>query len=244
MALMNALPLLGEIKQALRDLKEKGEPYIIYSNKLPTTLEDRYFLQDVLGKGELFMYEKVVHTKAVAFNTLIPGVWIELVFSDKDPHEPILEMVRIDYSPLSFTMQNEDLREGFEKFNSDVQAMKNRLTPFAFEVVKAFEGYLKDGKGRTLTDPEGLENLTYYLVTEAELIIENKSNGNEIVSTNYHGLWLERTKEQKPVAMHVGDFPHIFKPTPEDLEKGIALIEERKKHFLPKYEKRIDIPLM
>ncbi len=241
---MNAIALLGEIKQALKDLLKKNEPYIIYSNKLPTTLEDRYFLQDVIGKGELFMYEKVVHTKTVSFNTKIPGVWIEVVFSERDPKEPILEVVRVDRSPLTFTHQREDLEEGFKKFSSDVEEYRKLLHPFALEVRRAFEDYLKGAKGKTLSSPEGLQNLTYYIVTDGQLVIENKKNGHEIVSTNYHGIWLERDKDKNPVAVHIGDFPEEFKPTDEELEKAPQILEERKKHFLPKYENKADIPLL
>jgi hypothetical protein len=243
MALMNALPILGEIKQALKELAEGGEPYVIYSNKLPTTLEDRYFLQDVLGKGGWFMYEKVLHTKEVAFNTLIPGVWIEVVFSDRDPKEPILEMVRVDLSPLAFTYPREDYLRGFENFKKDAMSFKDYLKPFAFEVLKAFEEFVGEGKPARL-EGEGLENLTYYLVTEGVLVLENKKENYEIVSTNYEGLWLEREKGGKPRALFVGDFPHTLKPTREQLLKAPEILEKRKEHFLPKYQKRVDLPLL
>jgi len=241
---MNALPIVEEIKQALADLLEKGEPYAIYSNKMPTTLEDRYFLQEVLGKGKWFMYEKVVHTKSVAFNTLIPGVWIELIFSEKDPKEPILEMVRVDYSPLNFTMPREDLEVGFERFAADLKTFADKLHPFAEEVLRAFERYMETGRPATLKNPEGLENLTYYLITEDVLIIEDKEGGGEITSTNYYGLWLEKDREKNYTALHVGDFPHLLKPSREDLKRAIELLEERKNHFLPKYQNKADIPLL
>lgn len=244
MGLMNAEPLLGEIKSAIKDLLEKGETYTIYSNKLPTTLEDRYFLQDVLGKGELFMYEKVRHTKTVAFNTLIPGVWIEVVFSDNNPTEPLLEMVQVNFSPPIFTIPREDLEESFEKFKKDLSEFKQYLTPFAEEVLNAFEKLLKEGKSSVLEDPEGIENLTTYLLTESELVIENKKGKNTIYSTNYYGIWLETNPEGEKVRLHIGDFPEVYKPKREDLKRALELIEERKKHFLPKYKSRVDLPLL
>jgi len=244
MGLMNALPLLGEIKSALKELLEKGEGYTIYSNKLPTTLEDRYFLQDVLGKGEWFMYEKVLHTKTVAFNTLIPGVWIEVVFSERNPSEPILEMVRVDWSPPVFTIPKEDAQRGYEKFASDVEEFKSYLTPFAREVVRLYEEFLKTGKGFVLEDPEGVKNLTTYLVTESELIIENKKSGEKIVSGNYYGLWIGYNPQGEATKLFIGDFPQSLKPTKGDIEKALKLLEERKNRFLPKYGKRVDLPLL
>ena len=244
MGLMNAEPLLGEIKTALKDLLEKGEPYTIYSNKLPTTLDDRYFLQEVLGKGQLFMYEKVLHTKTVAFNTLIPGVWIEVVFSERNPAEPILEMVRVDYSPPVFTIPPEDAQNGFEKFQKNLQEFRNYLKPFAKEVLEKFEKFLKEGTESVLTDVEGIENLTTYLITPTEIVIEDNDTGDRIVSTNYYGIWLRTDREGKPKKLYIGAFPVELKPTPEELEQAIELLEERKREILPKYKNKLDLPLL
>ncbi|RTZ59546.1 MAG: hypothetical protein DSZ31_03805 [Gammaproteobacteria bacterium] len=241
---MNADPLLGEIRSALVDLLEKGEPYTIYSNKLPTTLEDRYFLQDVLGKGDWFMYEKVLHTKTVAFNTLIPGVWIEVVFSERNPAEPILEMVQVNWSPPVFTIPKEDAQNGFKKFTEDIEEYKNYVTPFAREVAKAYETFLKTGEGFILENPEGVENLTIYLITESELVLENKRSGEKIVSSNYYGIWIGYNPEGTPIKLFIGDFPKSLKPTKEDLKKAIDLLEERRKQFLPKYTNRVNLPLL
>ncbi len=244
MGLMNAEPLLGEIKTAIKDLLEKGETYTIYSNKLPTTLEDRYFLQEVLGKGELFMYEEVLHTKTVAFNTLIPGVWIEVVFSERNPAEPILEMVQVNYTPPVFTIPKEDAERSFEKFVSDVRDFEKYLLPFAEKVLKAFEKYLKEGEEFVFEDTEGIKNLTTYLITRSELVIENKESGNKIVSTNYYGIWLETDPQGEEKRLYIGSFPKTLKPTEEDLKRAINLIEERKKKILPKYKNKLDIPLL
>jgi len=245
MALMNALPLLEEIKEAIKTLLEQGKEHTIYSNKMPTTLEDRYFLKDVLGKGDWFMFERVPHTKAVAFNTLVPGVWIELFFSERDPKEPILEMVRIDRSPLSFTMAPEDLRVGFEKFKNDAAQMRGLLKEdFVKELLTAYERLASKLLPATFSDPEGIENLTYYAVVEGELVLENESKKRRIYSTNYHGLWLEKDWEDRPLALHLADFPEFLKPSDGDLKRALELLEERKKIFLPKYQKRADIPLL
>jgi len=243
MALMNALPLLGEIKQAIEDLLNKGETYTIYSNKLPTTLEDRYFLQDVLGKGNLFMYEKVMHTKTVAFNTLIPGVWIEVVFSERDPNEPILEMVQANYSPPVFTIPKEDMEIALQKLEKDINEMKNLLSEGVNQILKLFKSSL-NGEGYSVEDRNLLKELTYYLITDSELTIEDKKSGNKINSTNYYGLWVEYEPSGEPIALHIGDFPQVLKPTKEDLIKALNLIEERKKHFLPKYQNKVDLPLL
>ncbi|NPB05394.1 MAG: hydrogenase expression/formation protein [Aquificae bacterium] len=243
MALMNALPLLAEIKQALEDLVKKGEPYAIYSNKLPTTLEDRYFLQEVLGKGEWFMYEKVPHTKAVAFNAEVPGVWIEVFFSERDPNEPILEVVAVDFTPPTFTFPVEDLKEGIKKFEEDLRRFETRLTPFAFEVAELYRK-TPEGKSFTPEDPKGVENLVYHLLAEGELVLENKRSGQKIVSTVYPGIWVEYDREEKPVRLHLGAFPPAARPSPERVKEAPRILEERKQRFLPKYEKRVDLPLL
>jgi len=242
---MNALPLLEEIKTALKNLLTTGSNYVIYSNKMPTTLEDRYFLQEVLGKGKWFMYERVLHTKAVAFNTLIPGVWIELIFSERDPKEPILEMVRIDFSPLSFTLTAEDLEVGLKKLKRDMEQFKNFLPVDAMEVAEALEEFLNFRKASLFEDSDLLRSLTYYLLTDDVLVLENKEEDKEIVSTNYWGLWLEKNRRSgEYTKLYIGDFPHLLKPTAEDIKRALSLLEERKERFLPKYQKRKDIPLL
>ena len=241
---MNALPLLGEIKTALKELLEKGEPYTIYSNKLPTTLEDRYFLQEVIGKGRWFMYERVLHTKAVAFNTEIPGVWLEVVFSERNPAEPILEMVQVNFSPPIFTIPKEDAERGFKKFSQDCKTYKGYLTPFALEVLEDFKTFLSEGKQFYKENPKGVENLTTYLITETELVIENQETKERIVSTNYYGLWLKYNLQREPVGIYIGDFPIDLKPDEEELKKAPQILEERKNNFLPKYKNKVDLPLL
>jgi hypothetical protein len=167
-----------------------------------------------------------------------------VVFSERNPSEPILEMVRVDWSPPVFTIPKEDAQKGYEKFASDVEEYKTYLTPFAQKVVRLYEEFLKTGKGFVLEDPEGVKNLTTYLVTESELIIENKKSGEKIVSGNYYGLWIGYNPQGEATKLFIGDFPKSLKPTKGDIEKALKLLEERKNRFLPKYGKRVDLPLL
>lgn len=53
---MNAVPILTEILQALRDFYERGEEHTIYINKVPITPEDREVILDTLGEGQVKVY--------------------------------------------------------------------------------------------------------------------------------------------------------------------------------------------
>jgi len=197
-----------------------------------------------LGKGNLFMYEVVRHTKTVSFNTLIPGVWINVFFSDINPTEPILEMVEINFFPEVFSIPKEDGEEALKRFKDDVNQMRDYLNPFAFEVLEKFEESLKGDKDFILENPEGIENLTYYLLTPAELVIEDKTNPDrKIVSTNYPYLWLEYEKET-PVRLYIGNFPLPLKVKREQLPESVKILENRAKELLPKYRNKVDLPLL
>lgn len=51
MELMNAIPLLNEIKHALKALRERGESRTINIMNFPLTNDDSSFLDEVLGRG-------------------------------------------------------------------------------------------------------------------------------------------------------------------------------------------------
>jgi len=77
--LMNAIPLLREILQALKDLYHKGEEHVIFVNKLPISPEDREVLLDALGEGQIKIYYRSKTQPAEWRETALYGVWIGVV---------------------------------------------------------------------------------------------------------------------------------------------------------------------
>jgi hydrogenase-1 operon protein HyaF len=118
---MNALPILREILQALKDFYEKGETHTIYINKIPLTPEDRELILDVLGEGKVRITYRSETQPAEWRETGIYGVWIGVIFNrDK---KPILEIIEITDFPRLVASQREDIAES-------IKVLEERLRPY------------------------------------------------------------------------------------------------------------------
>ncbi len=124
--IMNSLPLLKEILQALRDLYERGEEHVIYVNKLPITPEDRELLLDVLGEGQVRITYKSKTQPAEWRETGIYGVWIGVI-KDRDD-KPILETIEITFFPKLASAQKEDIAESIEYLERKIKEVEERVS--------------------------------------------------------------------------------------------------------------------
>ena len=123
--LMNSIPILKEILQALKDLYEKGEEHIIYINKLPITPEDRELLLDVLGEGQVRISYKSKTQPAEWWETGIYGVWVGII-KDRDG-KPILETIEITFFPKLASAQKEDIKESIDYLEEKIKEIEGRL---------------------------------------------------------------------------------------------------------------------
>ncbi|MBI1763466.1 MAG: hydrogenase expression/formation protein [Acidobacteria bacterium] len=74
MELMNAIPLLTEIKHALAALRERGETRTLNILNFPLTDDDARYLDEVLGRGNLTItFDGAEHTFWQESN--VAGVW-------------------------------------------------------------------------------------------------------------------------------------------------------------------------
>jgi len=120
--LMNALPILTEILQALRDFYEKGEEHTIYINKIPITPEDRELILDTLGEGNVRISYIAKTQPAEWRETGIYGVWIGVIY-DRD-RKPILETIEITDYPKLAAAQMEDIRQSIELLENRLRSIK------------------------------------------------------------------------------------------------------------------------
>lgn len=106
---MNAVPLLKEILQALRDFRDRGEEHTIYISKIPLTEEDRELLLDTLGRGCVTVRYSSVYQPAEWRETAIHGVWIGTIYNRDG--KPVLETIEITDFPRLAASQREDIEE-------------------------------------------------------------------------------------------------------------------------------------
>ncbi|AAC06866.1 putative protein [Aquifex aeolicus VF5] len=123
--LMNAIPILKEILQALKDLYEKGEEHVIYINKLPITPEDRELLLDVLGEGQVKITYSSKTQPAEWKETGIFGVWIGIIKNRDD--KPVLETIEITYFPKLASAQKEDVQESIKYLEEKISEIETKL---------------------------------------------------------------------------------------------------------------------
>jgi len=106
---VNALPILREILQALRDLLERGEEHVIYINRIPLTPEDRELILDVLGSGDVRITYRSSTQPAEWRETGIYGVWVGTIYNRDG--RPVLETIEIAEFPRLVASQREDMEE-------------------------------------------------------------------------------------------------------------------------------------
>ena len=128
---MNAVPILMEILEALREFYKGGDEHTIYISKVPITSEDREVILDVLGEGQVKInYDS--KTQPVEWKeTGIYGVWIGVMY-DRDK-KPILETIEITDFPRLAASPKEDIAESIklleERMEAIVQGISKASSP-------------------------------------------------------------------------------------------------------------------
>jgi hydrogenase-1 operon protein HyaF len=120
--LMNSIPILTEILQALQEFYESGKEHTIYINKLPITPEDRELILDVLGKGSVKISYSSKTQPAEWRETGIYGVWIGIIY-DRDG-KPALETIEITDYPKLASAQREDIEDSIKLLEEKLQEVK------------------------------------------------------------------------------------------------------------------------
>ncbi len=105
--LMNAVPILYEIYENLKEFLKTGKRYTIYTNKIPLTEEDRQFLNEVLGEGNVKIKIDSKLQPAEWRETGISGVWIGIIYDNNK--NPVLETIEITDFPELAKSQREDI---------------------------------------------------------------------------------------------------------------------------------------
>ncbi len=120
---MNAIPILNEILEALKEFYESGREHIIYINKLPITPQDREVILDVLGEGSVKISYSSKTQPAEWRETGIYGVWIGIIY-DRD-RKPVLETIEITDFPKLASAHKEDIKESIKVLEERLREVRS-----------------------------------------------------------------------------------------------------------------------
>jgi hydrogenase-1 operon protein HyaF len=115
----NALPILHEIRHALRLLAESGEATLIDLRSLPFAPGDEDRLLGLLGTGEVQASVEALGPTHV-WETAIPAVW--LVDHRNQEGERIALHIEIDRVPALLCTQPEELRDAADRLDRRLAA--------------------------------------------------------------------------------------------------------------------------
>lgn len=105
----NVMPILHQVRHALRDLLEAGKSEVIDLRSIPMGPGEEDRLADALGQGEVQVRMSVLGPSEI-IETQYPGVW--LVTHYNNDSEIIGKFIEICAIPSLVMAQDEDIRAG------------------------------------------------------------------------------------------------------------------------------------
>ncbi len=117
--LMNAIPILNEIAQAIEDFIKTGQNHIIYTNKIPLSEGDKALILDILGEGSIKIEYKTKREYITFKETSLIGVWLGVVHDVE--RKPILEILEINDFPSILKAPKEDMEESLKRLKSTIE---------------------------------------------------------------------------------------------------------------------------
>lgn len=119
MQLMNAIPVLNEVRHALAALRETGEPRTLNILNFPLTDDDSRLLDETLGRGDLkITYDGMEHT--FWQEAKIAGVWWG-EYRNAGNHV-VLRTIEIAEFPALARSQREDMEDGLRRLDDALNA--------------------------------------------------------------------------------------------------------------------------
>lgn len=117
-SLLNAKPILNEIKHGLDRLLEGGHATIIDLQRMPFYVHDERYLRDVLGEGEV---SATINTlgKSTVRESGVAGVWW---ITHYDEAGFVLgKYIEVTIVPQVLRSQQQDIRRGLRKLSTSLE---------------------------------------------------------------------------------------------------------------------------
>ena len=115
----NVLPLLHEIRHALRRLAEGGEGAVIDLRSLPLAPGEERKIEEVLGQGEVSIEIDALGLSTIA-ETVFAGVWLVTHRNTED--EVVARFIEIARVPELVLAQADDIRAGLGELEETLAA--------------------------------------------------------------------------------------------------------------------------
>ena len=114
----NILPLLHEVKHALHNLINIGEPTIIDLRSIPLATGEEEKILNTLGRGEIQAHLDALGPSEI-IETAYAGVWIVTHYNDEN--EVISRFIEISKIPDILASQSEDITTAYKRLASDLE---------------------------------------------------------------------------------------------------------------------------
>jgi hydrogenase-1 operon protein HyaF len=113
----NVVPILHEIRHALRKLLESGEPAIIDLRAMPFAPGEENELEQRLGRGEVTVQLNTLGPSEIR-ETAIAGVWLITHYNDEQ--EVLGKFIEVTRIPSIIMSQSEDVEAGLKALDESL----------------------------------------------------------------------------------------------------------------------------
>jgi len=221
--IMNVLPVLKEITDALEQLLQGGEPHFIYTNKMPFSPEDIQLLSDLFRRGEVEITDNTTNNKSVVYNTRYPGVWVTTLWGRTLEFTPILEIVEINWYPQVVAFPPEDVAQGVRQFLTAVAEVTQIPPSVKQQLHRELQGVSPEKEIRWNLEGEW-ESLLHYVLAPGSLSITSPTV--RITATRFWGVWLGHWAQGRRELM-VTPFPQVLRAYKGDVRMGLERLRQK-----------------
>ncbi len=222
--IMNLLPVMKEIIEALEQLRGENTPHFIYTNKMPFSPEDIRVLSRIFKRGDVEITDNTTNNKSVVYSTPFPGVWVTTLWGRSLEFTPILEIVEINWYPQVVAFPPEDVAVGVQQLLhsvAEVDALSDSVREQLHSALSSFSG-----EGDELRWPlQGpMEDLLHFVLVPGSLVIQ--APAGTFTAAQFWGVWLHR-KPEGHTDLVISPFPSAVRATPENVAESILRLQEK-----------------
>lgn len=116
----NVKVILNELKLALKQLRETGEPHTIYIEKTGLTMEEQVEVMETLGRGTITINFTETDQPVEWYETQFSGIWLGTFRNPRD--EAIVYTIEVGRYPSLCGAFDEDIINAEEELQTWIEA--------------------------------------------------------------------------------------------------------------------------